>query len=227
MSHVLFWDIDGTLLSTARAGIFALEQAVRDVCGVEPDLSEMHTAGMTDFRIAEAVLAAIGRERSPAEAAALLRAYEAHLPDRLAWRQGHVLPGVTEVLDDVTRRAGVHSLLLTGNTRVGARAKLEHYGLAHFFEDGAFCADGDDRPAIARRAWALAARQAERDLDSERVFVIGDTVHDVTAAEAIGARAVAVATGPAAREELEAAHPWLLLDRLPPPPEFAAALGLP
>ena len=28
---VLFWDIDGTLLTTARAGVFAWEEAVREL----------------------------------------------------------------------------------------------------------------------------------------------------------------------------------------------------
>jgi len=227
MSHVLFWDIDGTLLSTARAGIFALEQAARDVTGAEPDLSGMHTAGMTDFLIALEVLETMGRERSEDEAAALLRAYEAHLPERLTWRQGQVLPGVREVLDDVARRPGVHSLLLTGNTRAGARAKLDHYDLAGYFEDGAFCADGDDRPAIARRAWAMAGERLDGRLDGERAYVIGDTAHDVHAAHAIGARAVAVLTGPAPRVDVEAAGPWRVWDALPAPQEFAAQLGLP
>jgi hypothetical protein len=91
----------------------------------------------------------------------------------------------------------VDSLLLTGNTPAGAAAKLAHYGLDDHLFDGGFCADTDDREAIARRAWELAERE------------------------------VAVASGPFGREDLEAAEPWLLLDDLPDPDRFADLLGLP
>ena len=228
MTHVLFWDIDGTLLSTGRAGIFALEQAARDVCGREVGLQDMRTGGLTDSQIARRVLEEeCGMEATPERLGEFLRAYERHLPERLGWRRGHVLPGVERVLDDVAQRPGVVSLLLTGNTRAGAAAKLAHYGLDQRLFDGGFCADTDDREAIARRAWELAAEQADGELDAERAFVIGDTPHDVRCAQAIGVRAVAVASGSFPREELERSGAWLVLDELPEPERFAELLGLP
>lgn len=227
MKHVLFWDIDGTLLSTARAGIFAFEQAVRDVLGEEIDLQQMRTGGLTDWQIAAKVVEESGRDPAPETVAALLRAYESHLPERLGWRRGQVLPGVKEILEDVARRPGVVSLLLTGNTPAGAKAKLAHYGLDGHLFDGGFCADTDDRETIARRAWELASERSNGELRPERTFVIGDTPHDVACAHAIGARAVAVASGPFERADLEASEPWLLLDELPPPDEFAELLRLP
>src|SRR5690348_884506 len=41
---VLFWDVDGTLLTTARAGVFSLEDALEQVTGVRADLQGMATA---------------------------------------------------------------------------------------------------------------------------------------------------------------------------------------
>ncbi|HVV58631.1 MAG TPA: hypothetical protein VHC45_09730, partial [Gaiellaceae bacterium] len=64
MSVALFWDIDGTLLSTARAGVFALEQALRDVTGVELDLQGLATAGLTDAAIAALALGEAGADPS-------------------------------------------------------------------------------------------------------------------------------------------------------------------
>ncbi len=49
---LLFWDIDGTLLTTGRAGVFAWEDALHEVAGVRADLSEFDTAGHPDFLIA-------------------------------------------------------------------------------------------------------------------------------------------------------------------------------
>ena len=56
----LFWDIDGTLLTTARAGVFSLEAALEEVSGVRTSLQGMATAGLTDYSIAEAALARVG-----------------------------------------------------------------------------------------------------------------------------------------------------------------------
>ena len=225
--HVLFWDIDLTLLSTARAGIFALEDAAREVLGVEPDYAELRTAGLTDSQIARMLIADHGREASPETVGAFLRAYEARLPTRLPERQGRVLDGVHEILDDLRDRSGVHSLLLTGNTRAGAAAKLAHYGLDGYFEDGAFCLDMDDRDAIARRALTIAERAIGAAPDLARTFVIGDTVHDIACGKTIGVRTVAVASGVVAADELERHGPWRVWERLPDPEEFARTLELP
>ena len=60
----LFWDIDGTLLSTARAGVFSLEDALERVSGIHATLTELETAGFTDYAIAESALRSVG---NPAE----------------------------------------------------------------------------------------------------------------------------------------------------------------
>ncbi len=227
MTHVLFWDIDLTLLSTARAGIFALEDAAREVLGVDADYSELHTAGLTDSQIARMLMERHGVAETPERVGAFLRAYEASLPQRLPERQGRVLEGVREILDDVSARPRVHSLLLTGNTRDGAAAKLAHYGLDGYFEAGAFCLDMDDRDAIARRALDVAAEAMGSAPDLDRTFVIGDTAHDIACGNAIGVRTIGIASGVVPVEELERHDPWIVWERLPAPDEFADALRLP
>ena len=216
MSATLFWDIDGTLLTTARAGIIAFERAASEVCGRDVDLDELPTAGLTDFQVAALVVETAG---APAEdAAAVLAAYERHLPDCLPLRTGSVLPGVVEILDDLSERPDVTLWLLTGNTRRGAQAKLSHYGLDRYFATGAFCEGAWSREDIARHALTLGG--------GEPVYVIGDTPHDVRCGLAIGARTVAVATGAYSADELEAEKPWLLLERLPARERFSELLEL-
>jgi phosphoglycolate phosphatase len=224
--HVLFWDIDGTLLTTRRAGVFALEEAAREVCGGAPDFTELETSGLTDHEIAVIVVRECGGGDSPETASELLRAYERHLPERLRWRQGGPLPGVVEILDHLRGREDVVSLLLTGNTPAGARAKLEHYGLDGYFAGGAFCVDGDDRPTIARRALTVAAEHAGAQIAPDSAFVIGDTPHDITCGQAIGARTVAVASGSYDLDELASHNPWLVLEALPDPARFVELLRL-
>lgn len=224
--RVLFWDIDGTLLTTRRAGVFALEEAAREVCGVAPDFASLDTAGLTDHEVAMLAIRECGGEATPEAASALLRAYERYLPERLGWRRGGPLSGVVEILEALDGRDDTVSLLLTGNTAAGARAKLEHYGLAGYFAGGAFCVDGDDRPQIARRALDVASEQAGEAVNPESMFVIGDTPHDVRCGQGIGARTVAVASGTYALDELERCDPWLALERLPSPDRFAQLLML-
>lgn len=225
-ARVLFWDIDGTLLTTKRAGLFAFERAVRDVCGGEPDLASLKTAGLTDHEVAMLAIAECGGDPSPKLASDLLRAYERHLPESLGLRDGSALTGVVEILDALEGREGVISLLLTGNTSAGARAKLEHYGLARYFAGGAFCVDGDDRVMIARRALEVAAEHAGADVAPDSTFVVGDTPHDIRCGQAIGVRTVAVASGSYGLEELERCEPWLALERLPAPDRFIELLML-
>jgi len=229
---VLFWDIDGTLLSTARAGVFALEDAAEALLGRRPDYSTLETAGLTDHAIAALALEREGGDASEEAVHAFIAIYERRLPERLPLRQGTVMPRVKDVLEALDGRPDVLSLLLTGNTRAGATAKLGHYGLAgHFAEgaeglDGAFSRDLGSRDSIARRAHDLAAERLGRMPSPERAYVIGDTPHDIGAGNAIGARTVAVATGGYELGALEAHDPWWAVKVLPEPSAFVERLGL-
>ena len=152
MTAILFWDIDGTLLTTGRAGVFAWQDALREMTGTDVDLmSSLRTAGLTDHQIAKQILASLAAPEGEAHVDRLVGRYEALLPAALPRRQGRVLDGVREALEFLhTARPDVVSYLLTGNTRAGALAKLTHYGLAGYFADGAFSRDAGDRASIAR-----------------------------------------------------------------------------
>jgi phosphoglycolate phosphatase-like HAD superfamily hydrolase len=219
MTVALFWDVDGTLLTTARAGVFSLEDALERVSGVRADLQGVATAGMTDYLIAETALRAVGHPGDEETVLEFLRVHGEQLPDYLDRREGHVMPGVREVLEDLSGRDGVVNLLLTGNVEAGARAKLRHYGLDGYFRaGGAFCVGPGERVEIARRALAL--------VDGAEPFVIGDTPADVACGKAVGIHTIAVATGSYSADELARHKPWRLLAKLPEPKAFRAMLGL-
>jgi phosphoglycolate phosphatase-like HAD superfamily hydrolase len=221
---VLFWDIDGTLLTTARAGVFAWEDSVRELTGRDFNLSVIRTAGMTDYQIALRTLETMGVDTREENVRRLLARYEELLPGSLPRRTGRVLDNVREILEHLSAtRPDVRSYLLTGNTRNGARAKLTHYNLAHFFSDGAFAEDTQARSTIATRALDLARRAGP--VGEETIFVVGDTPHDIECAKAIDARTIAVATGGYSVDELRSHNPWRLYETLPPPAEFESLLG--
>jgi phosphoglycolate phosphatase len=158
IAPVLCWDIDGTLLTTGRAGVYALEKAALEITGQPLDLQSLATAGLTDVEIARRILQLHGVEPSLENQERLLRLYEDALPESLPRRQGSVMPGVRPILEALAGRPAWGSVLLTGNTRRGARAKLEHYGLAAFFAEGAFSDGTENRREIAEAALASFAR---------------------------------------------------------------------
>jgi phosphoglycolate phosphatase-like HAD superfamily hydrolase len=215
---VLFWDIDGTLLTTGKAGVPAWEAAVRDVTGREFELASIRVAGLTDFQIAIRTFELLGLEPDDGSVRRLVRRYEELLPASLPLKKGTVLPNVRDILEHLSGRPDVRSYLLTGNTRGGGRAKLTHYRLADFFADGAFAEDAGDRSTIAARALELARRAGP--IADESIFVIGDTPHDIHCADAIGARTIAVGTGGYTVEELATHRPWRVFAELPAVHEF-------
>jgi phosphoglycolate phosphatase-like HAD superfamily hydrolase len=224
MTTVLFWDIDGTLLTTAKAGVFAWDDAVREITGKDFQLASIRIAGMTDYQIGVRTFESLGLDPEPGVIERLVRRYESLLPTSLPRKTGRVLPNVREILQSFQDRTDVRSYLLTGNTRGGAHAKLTHYGLWDFFPAGAFAEDTRDRSTIAERALTLARESGEVDLS--RAFVIGDTPHDIHCANAIGVRTIAVATGGYTVDELEPHQPWRVFSELPDPAAFGALVGV-
>ena len=222
---VLFWDIDGTLLTTAKGGMFAWDDAVKEITGRDFELASMRIPGMTDYQIGARTLEMLGLEGTEELTQRLVHRYEELLPTSLPRRTGRVLTHVREILEQLRGRPDVRSYLLTGNTRGGAKAKLTHYGLIDFFPQGAFAEDTRARATIAERALLLA--RAMGHVPEQDMFVIGDTPHDIECANAIGVRTIAVATGGYSVEELREHQPWQLFEELPPPDEFLRLLGLP
>jgi len=220
MRLTLFWDIDGTLITTGGAGMFAWNDAVRDVTGHDFDLrSAVRSAGFTDYQIGVRTFELLGIPATATDVDRLVRRYEELLPGSLHRKEGRVLPNVRAILERLaTDRPDVRSYLLTGNTAAGAHAKLTFYGLSDLIMRGAFCVDATARAGIAARAVAMA--RDEDPTGAGAAIVIGDTPHDIECANAVGAKTIAVATGGYALAELMAHQPWHGCEELPGPEDF-------
>ena len=208
---ILLFDIDGTLVRTGGAGKAAMEAGLRETFGVAEVRDVVAYSGRTDRAIARDLLAAHGIDPTPANQDRLRDAYLARLPESLHTFGGKVCPGVAELLGHLRPRPGVVLGLLTGNIRTGARHKLAHFGLWDYFACGGFGDEHYERDDVARLAMAEVRAHLGRDFDARDVWVIGDTPLDVRCARAVGARAVAVATGWHAAEELAGHDPDFLL----------------
>ncbi len=153
------------------------------------------------------MLAAHGIAETPENLTAFFDGYLHRLSQELPLRKGVLLPGMLPLLEALRMRDDTVLGLLTGNLERGAALKLTHYGVNHFFDFGAFADDHHDRNALGPFARSRARERHGIDFAPERIFVLGDTPHDISCARSIGARAVAIATGKFTTAELAAYQP--------------------
>jgi phosphoglycolate phosphatase-like HAD superfamily hydrolase len=202
---LILWDIDQTLVNMDRAGERALLQMIKET--YQRDFKEqlpVDLRGRTDTSIMRDLLAHIRVEATPAEAEKFRNQYLALLPITLPKGNARVLPGVRAALDAIAAHPELHQGLLTGNLREGARLKLAHVGLWSYFEFGAFADDSSDRNELGPFALRRAKEKTGLDFPPDRVWIIGDTPHDIACAKAIGAKSIGVATGSFLPEDLTA-----------------------
>ncbi|MGL5513132.1 MAG: HAD family hydrolase [Sporomusa sp.] len=224
---IIFWDIDGTLIRTARASLFAFEQAVAELYCREIDFAQIMTHGVTDNHIAAQIIQYLTNgQPSAQDIARITKRYEQLLPDHLAARTGLILPAVLEILEYLQSDESCVSLLLTGNSHCGAQIKLDHFNLAQYFnfDASAFCGHRVERNDIAEYALKTVTALYP-NVKPDELFVIGDTPNDIACGKAIGAKTIAVATGNYSVDSLAAHEPWWAVTQLPDPSTFTAKLA--
>ncbi|MGE3842204.1 MAG: HAD family hydrolase [Vicinamibacterales bacterium] len=218
MKLVLF-DIDGTLINTAGAGVRAMSRVFVDLYGTERALDGLAFAGRTDRVIVEEALARV----APGESIGdpwweSFRAQYCGLLERELRESpssgSKVLPGIRPLLDALRNRPDVVLALLTGNFAQSAQVKLAHFALWDYFCCGAFGDDHVDRNHLFDVALSAAIPHKPAAAEWDEVVVIGDTPLDVACALSGNATALAVATGIYTSEALRASGAHHVFDDL-------------
>jgi phosphoglycolate phosphatase len=204
--RVVLFDIDGTLLRSGGVGRVSMEQALTKVFG-SPGSAEYHYDGKTDRQIVRDLMRREGLsdDAIDEQMTQLLDEYVAALERELASgnRRVLLLDGVVALLDELDRQPDVTVGLLTGNIEKGAHAKLTAAGLdPGRFRVNAFGSDRESRPELPAVAQRRACEILGREIEGNRLVVIGDTPADIQCGESIGARAIGVATGRYSVEQL-------------------------
>ncbi|WP_420456877.1 HAD family hydrolase [Rubrivirga sp.] len=212
---VLLFDIDGTLLQSHGVGRRSVTAALDALAGDTFDFSDVEFSGKTDRQIFREVLEAgqrCGLDVSPDQADALGELYRSEMETNLPQATVEGLPGAVAL---VRRLAETETEMgmLTGNLEPLAYLKIEQIGLGRDeLPFGAFGSDDADRNALPAVAARRASERYGREVTPDQLVVIGDTPRDIACARAVGATAVAVATGRYSADDLREAD--VVLDTL-------------
>lgn len=217
MSTLVLWDVDQTLIEGGGVTQLAYAAAFHATTGLS--LTEpWQFDGRTELAAVADVLRLHGLEPRPD----LIDAFTEQLVVELHSRAddlaatGRVLPGAAAALATVGALPAVAQSVLTGNLYPLAVLKLELFGLAHHidFRIGAYGGDAHDRTDLPAHALKRSAQVLGRNYTGADTVIVGDTLRDIAAAHAVGARAVAVATGPYRIHDLEEAGADVVLPDL-------------
>ena len=198
MALALIFDLDGTLVDTVYAHVFAWQRALAEA-GMPIDGWRIHRRiGMSGGLFTRAVQREVGRDLDTVEAEAVQRRHGEIFRELLPERRP--LPGAVELLAELRRRGIVHGIATSGR-RPEIDASLEALGV------------GDETVVIERGNVARAkpepdlflACQEALGVDVRECYVVGDAVWDLLAARRASMLSIGLLSGGYGADELLAA----------------------
>ncbi len=191
----MIFDLDGTLIDTVYAHVFAWQQALAEI-GMGIEGWKIHRRiGMSGGLFARAVGREIGRELTEAEAGELQRRHGELFLQLLPERRP--LPGAVGLLAMLARQGVPHGIATSGG-HPDIDASLVALGVG---PDVPVVGRNDVRRAKPEPDLFLACAQ-RLDADPADCYVVGDAVWDVLAARRARMLGVGVLTGGYGEDEL-------------------------
>ena len=201
---LLTFDVDGTLIKSVgeNANRFhknAFSYGFQKIFGLDTTIDVVSHHGSTDKLIIRSVLEfhKIDAERIENEVENVANAMIEYATENMhdAGNGIELLPGVVELLTELSEREDCIVTLVTGNLQPIAWAKMTQLGIKQYFNDivkGGFGSDHEQRSVLVSIAHE---RATENGFKVNKRFHFGDTQNDITAAETSGAVPVGLATG--------------------------------
>ena len=194
----LIFDLDGTLVDTVYAHVFAWQRALTEH-GMAIDGWRIHRRiGMSGGLFTRAVGRELGRELTEEEARRVQYRHGELFRELMPTRRP--LPGARELLEELRRRGVMHGIATSGR-RPEIDASLEALGVA-------------DETVVVERG-AVARAKPEPDLfvecarrlgaQAEDCYAVGDAVWDLLAARRAGMLSIGLLSGGYGADELQGA----------------------
>jgi len=210
--RLILFDIDGTLIDSGGAGVRSLDLALKELFSVENGFYGISMAGKTDAQIIKEGLTKYGIS-TDGNVESVISVYLKHLRNEINNDRKRVMPGIYEILENLSLKGESGLGLLTGNLEQGARVKLEPFRLNEYFSSGAFGSDDEDRNNLLPIAVSRFEGLFQRKVEIDNCVIVGDTPRDVECAHIYGAMCIGVATGPYSMNDLiEAGADYVLED---------------
>ena len=196
--RALIFDLDGTLVDTVYAHVFAWQRALSE-SGMAIDGWRIHRRiGMSGGLFTRAVGREIGRELTPEEAQAIQRRHGELFLELLKERRP--LPGAVELLQFL-RQTGIPHGIATSGRRPEIDRSLAALGVGPEL----VVIERGDVPRAKPEPDLFLACQKKLGVLPEECYVVGDAVWDLLAARRAGMLSVGLLSGGYGEDELSRA----------------------
>lgn len=185
LCEVIAFDLDGTLVDTARLHVDATQAAMQAVFGVAAP-HELVARSLGRPLPESMRLVSAGRERIRELTTAFMLYYADHEHE-----EAQCFPGTLAMLAELHQR-GIRLALLSNKLRAWGVAEIARLGLAPYFARVVFM---EDMPTPKPSGLALRPITTALGVPPERVIIIGDGVGDLVCAHNAGAHSGAALWG--------------------------------
>ena len=196
----LIFDLDGTLVDTVYAHVFAWQRALAH-CDMSIDGWKIHRrVGMSGGLFTRAVGRELGHDLSDEKASAVQDLHDRLFRELHPPEERRPLPGAIEILTELRARGVTHGIATSGR-RPGIEPSLDALGVP---ADTVVVERGD--VARAKPEPDLFLECASRlGVEVEECYVVGDAVWDLLAARRAGMLSIGLLSGGYGADELQAA----------------------
>jgi phosphoglycolate phosphatase len=202
--RLVIFDLDGTLIDSEALIVGTVKEAFRAVDEPVPeDQAVRAISGIT----ARDALVILVPQASPARIDVLLESYISHYKSKTAAMREPMFSGALQALDRLQAAPDTILAVATGKGYAGAVTLLEHHGIIERFNSIETPTHNRGKPDPQMLETAM----EKAGVEASHTVMIGDTVHDMRMAKAGGVKAIGVAWGYHAVEDLRDAGADLVI----------------
>jgi len=194
--RLVIFDLDGTLIDSEALIIGAVRDSFTAVNEPIPDDHAIRSISGITARDALAILAP---QAEPARIDILLESYVSHYRARSSASREPMFAGALQALDRLQAAPETILAVATGKGYSGAVTLLEHHGIIGRFNSIETPTHNRGKPDPQMLETAM----EKAGVDAAHSVMVGDTVHDMRMAKAGGIKAIGVAWGYHAVEDLK------------------------